>query len=41
MWGLITKDMETFEISVKRFDEFASAFAEKFMNIDSYRKRNN
>lgn len=30
--------MERFDISVKRFDEFASAFAEKFMNIDSYRK---
>jgi SAM-dependent methyltransferase len=30
--------MDTFEISVKRFDEFASEYAERFMNIDSYRK---
>ncbi|MDR2036711.1 MAG: class I SAM-dependent methyltransferase [Bacteroidales bacterium] len=29
--------MNTFEISVKRFDEFASEYAEKFMNIDLYR----
>ena len=29
--------MDTFEISVKRFDEFASEYAERFMNIDSYR----
>lgn len=29
--------MDKFEISVKRFDKFASEFAEKFMNIDSYR----
>jgi len=27
---------DTFEISVKRFDRFASEYAEKFMNIDSY-----
>jgi ubiquinone/menaquinone biosynthesis C-methylase UbiE len=30
--------METFEISVKRFDEFASEYADRFKNIDSYRK---
>jgi SAM-dependent methyltransferase len=29
--------MDTFEISVKRFDEFASEYADRFMNIDSYR----
>jgi ubiquinone/menaquinone biosynthesis C-methylase UbiE len=29
--------MDTFEISVQRFDEFASEYAERFMNIDSYR----
>ena len=29
--------MDTFEISVKRFDEFASEYAERFMNIYSYR----
>jgi len=29
--------MNTFEISVQRFDEFASEYAERFMNIDSYR----
>ncbi len=28
--------MGTFEISVDRFNEFASEFAERFMNIDSY-----
>lgn len=28
--------MDTFEISVKRFDEFASEYSEKFMNIDKY-----
>lgn len=30
--------MDSFEISVKRFDEFASEYAERFMNIDSYCK---
>ena len=30
-------DMDTFDISVKRFNEFASEYAERFMNIDSYR----
>jgi ubiquinone/menaquinone biosynthesis C-methylase UbiE len=30
--------MDTFEISVKRFNEFASEYADRFMNIDSYRK---
>ena len=30
--------MDTFDISVKRFDEFASEYADRFMNIDSYRK---
>jgi len=30
--------MEPFEISIKRFDEYASEYAERFMNIDSYRK---
>ena len=30
--------METFEISVKRFDEFASEYADRFKNIDLYRK---
>lgn len=30
--------METFEISVKRFDEFASEYAERFMNINAYRE---
>lgn len=30
--------MDNFEISVKRFDEFASEFADGFMNIDAYRK---
>jgi ubiquinone/menaquinone biosynthesis C-methylase UbiE len=35
---LIKKNyMDTFEISIKRFDEFASEYAERFMNIDSYR----
>ena len=29
--------MDTFEISVKRFDDFASEYADRFMNIDSYR----
>ncbi len=29
--------MDNFGISVKRFDEFASEFADRFMNIDSYR----
>ncbi|HEX3008002.1 MAG TPA: class I SAM-dependent methyltransferase [Bacteroidales bacterium] len=29
--------MDKFGISVKRFDEFASEYAERFMNIDSYR----
>ena len=29
--------MNTFEISIKRFDEFATEYAERFMNIDSYR----
>jgi SAM-dependent methyltransferase len=28
--------MDKFGISVKRFDEFASEYAERFMNIDSY-----
>jgi ubiquinone/menaquinone biosynthesis C-methylase UbiE len=28
--------MESFDISVKRFDEFASAYAEKFQFVDSY-----
>jgi ubiquinone/menaquinone biosynthesis C-methylase UbiE len=28
--------MDTFGISVKKFDEFASEYAERFMNIDSY-----
>ncbi|MBN1115752.1 MAG: class I SAM-dependent methyltransferase [Bacteroidales bacterium] len=28
--------MNTFEISVKRFDEFASEYAARFMNVDSY-----
>jgi len=27
-----------FEVSIKRFDEFASEYAERFMNIDPYRK---
>jgi ubiquinone/menaquinone biosynthesis C-methylase UbiE len=30
--------MDSFTISIKRFDEFASEYAENFMNIDSYRK---
>lgn len=30
--------MEPFEISVKRFDDFALEYAERFKNIDSYRK---
>lgn len=30
--------MDTYGISIKRFDEFASAYAERFMNIDSYSK---
>jgi ubiquinone/menaquinone biosynthesis C-methylase UbiE len=30
--------MDTFEISIQRFDEFASEYAERFMNIDLYRK---
>jgi 2-polyprenyl-3-methyl-5-hydroxy-6-metoxy-1,4-benzoquinol methylase len=30
--------METFDISVKRFDEFASEYADRFKNIDSYRQ---
>ena len=30
--------MNTFEISIKRFDEFALEYAKNFMNIDSYRK---
>lgn len=30
--------MGNFEISIKRFDEFASVYAERFTNIDSYRK---
>ncbi len=30
--------MDKFEISVNRFDEFASEYAERFMNIDSYQK---
>lgn len=34
---ILKNDMDTFEISVKRFDEFASEYAERFMNIDSYR----
>ena len=29
--------MDTFKVSVKRFDEFASEYAERFMNIDLYR----
>jgi len=29
--------MDTFDISVKRFDEFASAYAEKFKIVDAYR----
>ena len=29
--------MNKFKISVKRFDEFATEYTEKFMNIDSYR----
>ena len=29
--------MDTFEISVNKFDEFASEYAERFKNIDSYR----
>jgi len=33
--------MDTFKISIKRFDEFASEYAERFMNIDSYRKHFN
>ena len=28
--------MDKFDISVKRFDEFATEYAERFMNIDSY-----
>jgi ubiquinone/menaquinone biosynthesis C-methylase UbiE len=28
--------MDNFGLSVKRFDEFASEYAERFMNIDSY-----
>ena len=28
--------MDTFDISVKRFDEFASVYAERFKNVDSY-----
>lgn len=28
--------MDTFDISVKRFDEFAIEYANRFMNIDSY-----
>ena len=30
-------NMDTFETSVRRFDEFASEYAKRFMNIDSYR----
>jgi ubiquinone/menaquinone biosynthesis C-methylase UbiE len=30
--------MDNFEISVNRFDEFASEYAHRFMNIDSYQK---
>jgi ubiquinone/menaquinone biosynthesis C-methylase UbiE len=30
--------MDTFEISIKRFNEFAAEYSEKFMNIDSYLK---
>ncbi|MBP7508998.1 MAG: hypothetical protein KA807_14390 [Prolixibacteraceae bacterium] len=30
--------MDKFEISVKRFDEFASEYAVRFMNIESYQK---
>lgn len=30
--------MEKFEISVKRFNDFASEYAKRFMNIDSYQK---
>jgi len=29
--------MEKFELSVKRFDEFSSEYAERFMDIDAYR----
>ena len=29
--------MNAFDLSVKRFDEFASEFADRFMNIDAYR----
>ena len=29
--------MDTFDLSVKRFDEFAKEYAERFMDIDSYR----
>ncbi|HLO58443.1 MAG TPA: class I SAM-dependent methyltransferase [Bacteroidales bacterium] len=30
--------MDNFNISIKRFDEFASEYAVRFMNIDSYRE---
>jgi SAM-dependent methyltransferase len=30
--------MDRYELSVKRFDEFASEYAERFANIDAYRK---
>jgi ubiquinone/menaquinone biosynthesis C-methylase UbiE len=30
--------MDNFQVSVKRFDEFASEYAQRFMNIDSYSK---
>ncbi len=30
--------MNTFDISIKRFDEFASEYADRFMDIESYKK---
>jgi trans-aconitate methyltransferase len=37
-YGTLKNDMEAFKISVKRFDEFASEYADRFKNIDSYRR---
>jgi len=36
--ALERKEMDKYELSVKRFDEFASEYAGRFANIDAYRK---
>lgn len=35
--GAVFKNMDAFDVSVQRFNEFAAEYADRFMNIDSYK----